>query len=147
MTFTGVYLNWTSLTARRYKIGLIKCLAERIWRICSEEAERLRELEKLKTILKRNEYPVDVIETTISRFKESKAKPPTSAEPEKETKRFLKLPYVSSKCENYAHRLKSLVSNNFPQVDFNVAFQAPMTIGKLFPFKDNVKNVSERSIA
>ena len=111
-----------------------------------EEADRLRELEKLKTIFKRNEYPVDVIETTISRFKENKAKPPTSAEPEKETKCFLKLPYVSSKCEDYAHRLKSLVSNNFPQVDFNVAVQAPMTIGKLFPFKDNVKNVSERSM-
>jgi hypothetical protein len=31
-TFTGMYLNWNSLTARRYKIGLIRCLAERIWR-------------------------------------------------------------------------------------------------------------------
>ena len=25
-TLTGVYLNWTSLTARRYKMGLINCL-------------------------------------------------------------------------------------------------------------------------
>ena len=28
--FTGVYLNKTSLTARRYKIGFIRCLAETI---------------------------------------------------------------------------------------------------------------------
>jgi len=27
-TFTGVYLNWTSLTSRKYKVGLIKCLFE-----------------------------------------------------------------------------------------------------------------------
>ena len=30
-TFTGVYLNWNSLTSRRYKIGLIKCLLKRAW--------------------------------------------------------------------------------------------------------------------
>ena len=28
-TYTGVYLNWKSLTARRYKTSLIRCLAER----------------------------------------------------------------------------------------------------------------------
>lgn len=31
-TFTGVYLNWRSLTARKYKIGLIKGLLNRICR-------------------------------------------------------------------------------------------------------------------
>ena len=36
---TNVFLNWTSLTARRFYISLINCLAERIWRICSEDAE------------------------------------------------------------------------------------------------------------
>ena len=29
-TFTGVYLNWTSLTAKKYKINLIYCLLDRI---------------------------------------------------------------------------------------------------------------------
>ncbi len=33
-TFTGVYLNWTSLTTKRYKIYLIKGLLNRICRIC-----------------------------------------------------------------------------------------------------------------
>ena len=36
-TFTGVYLNWTSLTARKYKIGLISCLLNRIEAICSKK--------------------------------------------------------------------------------------------------------------
>ncbi len=56
-TFTGVYLNWRSLTANRYKIGLIRCLANRIWKICSDNKDRLDELEKLKIILYRNDYP------------------------------------------------------------------------------------------
>ena len=145
-TFTGVYLNWTSLTARRYKISLIRCLAERIWRICSEEKERHAELAKLKIILERNEYPADVIDRSLSKFLENKARQVIAPEPEKPVKRFLKLPYVNRKCEDYAHRLKQLVKNNYPQVEFNVAFQAPMTIGKFFPFKDNIKNVEERSL-
>lgn len=145
-TFTGVYLNWTSLTARRYKIGLIRCLAERIWRIVSDQEERLVEIEKLKTILLRNEYPLEVIDNSISRFLERKAQQAVQQEPEKEIKRFLKLPYVGRKCEDFAFRLKKTVNEYFPQVEFNVAFQAPMTIGKLFPFKDNIKKMEERSL-
>lgn len=145
-TFTGVYLNWTSLTARRYKTGLIKCLAERIWRICSEQSERLIEIEKLKTILRKNDYPPDVVDCYVSRFLESKATEPTPKEPDKPHKRFLKLPYVGRKCEEFATRLKRIVENNYPQVEFNVAFQAPNTIAKLFPFKDKIKNVEDQSL-
>lgn len=50
------------------------------------------------------------------------------------------------KCEDYAFRLKQLVESHYTQVDFNVAFQAPMTIGKMFPLKDNIKKVEERSM-
>ena len=42
-TFTGVYLNWTSLTSRKYKVGLIKCLLNRIWKICSTDNDRAAE--------------------------------------------------------------------------------------------------------
>ena len=45
--FTGVYLNWTSLTSKKYKFGLIRCLADRIWKICSEPAKRDVELKEM----------------------------------------------------------------------------------------------------
>ncbi len=38
-TFTGVYLNWTSLTSRKYKISLIYCLCDRIWKICQDQTD------------------------------------------------------------------------------------------------------------
>jgi len=101
----------------------------------------------LKTILARNEYPSEVIDESIARFLRGKAREPDQpTEPEKPVKRFLKLPYVSNKCEDFAFRLKKLVEDDFPQVDFNVAFQAPMTIGKFFPFKDKIQNVDEHSL-
>ena len=145
-TFTGVYLNWTSMTARRYKISLIRCLADRAWKICSENKDRLAELDKLKVILAKNEYPPEIVERSISAYLESKAREEASIPTAKGKPVFLKLPYVNKKCDDYAHRLKKLVSENYWQTDFNVAFQAPHTIGKLFPFKDTIKDVLDRSL-
>jgi hypothetical protein len=93
------------------------------------------------------------VDRTLTSFLDSKKQQTTpEAEPEAETElekkqtRFIKLPYVSRKCEDYAHRLKRLVTNNFPQLDFNVAFQSPHTIGKLFPFKDKIQDTLKRSM-
>ena len=143
-TFTGVYLNWTSLTARRYKIGLINCLLNRIWRICTDEMRREEEIAKLKVILTKKQYPFKAIEQTINKFVE-KQNMAEDVVTKKTEERYLKLPYVSRKCEEFAYRLKKLVETNFQQVQFNVAFQTPLHIGKLFPFKDNVKNIQDRS--
>jgi hypothetical protein len=143
-TFTGVHLKWSKLTARRYKIGLIRNAVNRIWRIVKDESERKLEIDRLKVILGRNDYPPDIVDTTISLFLEQRSRQqnPTT---EKETRRFLKLPYVSRKCEDFAFRLKALVNEHFPKVEFNVAFQAAKTNGKMFPFMDKIKNVMEQS--
>jgi hypothetical protein len=128
---------------------LIGCLAERIWRVCSEQQDRLVELDKLKTILLRNDYPLDIIEKTLQRFIEQKAKERIEQEIESSIrvdKRFLKLPFINKKCDDFSNRLKTLVHSFFPTVDFTVAFQAPLTIGKLFPFKDNIKLTEEKSL-
>ncbi len=97
-TFTGVYLNWTSLTSRRYKVGVIKCLAERIWRICSVEKDRKSELDKLKVILSRNDYPDSVVDPVLGKFLEQKANPPIVVDQanrtgeEEKLKKFITLP-------------------------------------------------------
>ena len=69
-----------------------------------------------------------------------------SAEQVKPEKRFIVLPFVHRNAEDFGIRLKKLVKVNYPQVEFNVAFKAPKTIGELFPFKDNVKNTEDKSL-
>ena len=64
--------NWNSLTDRKYKIGLIYCLLDRIWKICSDKKDR-ELVEKLKAILAKNDYSSEIIK--------------------KETEKFLKKPY------------------------------------------------------
>jgi hypothetical protein len=125
---------------------LIRCLAERIWNIVSDNEVRIVELERLKAILARNDYPLDIVDKTIRNFLEIKKNPEKQDKLIKDKKRFLKLPYVSRRCEDFVFRLKGTVNDYYPQVDFNVAFQSPMTIGKMLPFKDNIKNIQERSL-
>jgi len=144
-TFTGVYLNWKSLTARKYKIGLINCLLNRIWRICTNQTNRDEEVIKLKVILAKNEYPNEIINDTIDKYI-ARITLPNQPKLQKELKRFIVLPFVNRKVEDFAVRLKALVEDNYTQVDFNVAFKAPKTIGNMFPFKDRIRDISSQSL-
>lgn len=148
-TFTGVYLNWTSLTSRKYKIRLIHGMLERISRICTEKEDRNLEMRKLRAILEKNDYPSNVIDAEFAKFMKSKSNrtPLQNVQQQVPTvKRFLVLPYVHKKAEKFADELKQLVNVNYPQVDFNIAFQTPSNIEQLFPFKDNVKKAEDRSL-
>ena len=145
-TFTGVYLNWTSLTSKKYKIGLIRCLMDRIWKICSLESDRKSEVETLKIILIRNDYPLEIINQEIARYLQSKATPQQTKEKAPE-KRYIVLPFVHRRADEFAVRLRNLVCSNYPQVDFNVAFKAPCTIADLFPFKEHLKKCRKSCIS
>ena len=64
---------------------------------------------------------------------------------EKKTK-FIVLPFVNKEAEEFGRRLNNLVTKSYPQVKFNIAFQPPMTIGSMFPFKDTVKTNNHKSL-
>jgi hypothetical protein len=144
-TFTGVYLNWKSLTARKYKIGLINCLLNRIWRICTNQKHREEEIIKLKVILAKNKYPNEIIENNVDKYI-SKITLPTQPKPTKQYKRFIVLPFVNRKAENFAVRLKKLVEDNYTNVDFNGPFKAPNTIVNMYPFKHQIKDIESQSL-
>ena len=154
-TFTGVYLhrNWHSLTKRRYSLtGIVLhrvgtkldlCLAERIWRICITGEDKSYELDNLRSILLRG-YPTDIIDMVLLKFREDKVKIILPNFGPEKNKRFIKLPYLSKRCDEFESSLEELINKRYPQVDFTIAISAPTIIEKLFPFKDNVKNLKEK---
>ena len=73
-TYTGVHLNWNSLTSKKYKLKNIHTFCDRIWRICQTKEDREFEFQKLRSILIKNEYPDEVVETRISKFRENREK-------------------------------------------------------------------------
>ncbi len=80
------------------------------------------QVKRLKIILLKNEYPENIINQTIDKYI-SRITLPNQPKPQKETKRFIVLPFVNKKAEDFAVRLKSLVEESYSQVDFNVAFK------------------------
>ena len=94
-----------------------------------------------------NDYPIEIVQNEIDRFIKRPNKPANQKMygPEKQ-KKFIVLPFVQRKCEVFARKLELLVKSNFPQINFNVAYQTPKTIGSYFPFKDNIKKVEDRSL-
>jgi hypothetical protein len=154
-TFTGVYLNWTSLTSKRYKISLIYCLLDRIWKICSEVEARETEIKNLRQILAQNDYPEHVVEREINKFIEKRSQQQSTTNENRGQQeqpsdasqtRFIVLPFVSQKAEGFAKRLKGLVNKYYPNINFNVAFKTPDEIGKHFPYKDKVGTTKSRSL-
>jgi hypothetical protein len=93
----------------------------------------------------KNEYPENIINQTIDKYI-SRITLPNQPKPQKETKRFIVLPFVNKKAEDFTVSFKSLVEESYSQVDFNVAFKSPKTIGSLFPFKDQIKEKTSQSL-
>jgi hypothetical protein len=104
--------------------------------------------------LAKNEYPEQVVEDEIKKFignrqRESEQPPQADQQPVEtveQQKRYMVLPYVSQRVEGFTKRLKTHVNKFFPQVDFNVAFRTPNEIGKFFPFKDRVRQITSRAL-
>ena len=64
-TFTGVMLNWNSLTSIKYKTGLIRCLLDRSYKICSSEKQKEIEMAQLRLLLLKNNYPIQIADNRI----------------------------------------------------------------------------------
>jgi len=145
-TFTGVFLNWNSLTSRRYKVGLLKCLLNRMKKICSNEEKTLIEMEQLRELMMKNNYPTNIITQEFDKFlKSNNTAKPNDTEEEKEKVKYLSLPYLNEKSEIIGTKISQLVKEHFHKVKLRVVFKAPAQLGDHFPFKDKVTDPMQQS--
>ena len=66
-TFTGLLTNYFSFTSYSYKVGLIKTLVDRAYKINNIWLEFHEDINKLTDILKKNLFPAHLIEKIINR--------------------------------------------------------------------------------
>jgi hypothetical protein len=126
-TFNGVYLNWTSLTSRKYKVGLINCYWIVFGRFVAQKTRqsswnRATETDSGTKRIPTNSRWVGIQPIHVEKTSENVGEP--SAEQVKPEKWFIVLPFVHRNAENFGIRLEKLVKVNYPQVDLNVAFKA-----------------------
>ena len=67
-TLTGLLQNYNSFVPFTYKKGLIKTLIDRTFRLNNTWVGFHLDLEKLKVILQKNEYPPKLIDKSVYRY-------------------------------------------------------------------------------
>lgn len=138
---------------------LIYCLCDRIWKISQDETNRNIEFQKLRAILIKNDYPDHIIDREIDKFIKNRTNINTTNQNnvvtdnnnqnnnnKNKTIKYIALPYTNKNADRFAKKLSDLVETNFKNVELRVAFTTPNTVGKMFPFKDNIKETKLHSL-
>ena len=96
------------------------------------------EVEHLRSIFKRNNYPVNIIDQCIKKFLDKLYVPNqiVLAAPKKEL--LVVLPFLGTFSLNVRKRLYKAVSKSLPQCNVKVIFQSKNTLSSLFKFKDSI---------
>ena len=67
-TYTGLLLNYFSFVPNCYKLGLIKTLADRMYRINNSWTGFDKDLKDLNNILQKNEYPLQMTDYIVKSY-------------------------------------------------------------------------------
>jgi hypothetical protein len=123
-TFTGVLLNWNSLTTIKYKKGLIGCLLDRSFKICSNNQQKIIEMEELCELLIKNNYSQQVIEKEFEKFEKYKMLNVEKIPNPNEKIKYLSIPFINDKSEIIGRKIQEAVNEHFTNINLRVAFKS-----------------------
>jgi hypothetical protein len=86
-------LNWNSLTCIKYKKGLIGCLLDSSYKICSNNQQKIIEMEKSSDYLIKNNYPQQIIQKEFENFEKYKMINVEKVQNPKEKRKYLSIPH------------------------------------------------------
>ena len=117
---------WDSSQNRRYKIGLIKTLVIRIYRICTSKEIVNKELDLLRKALTNNGYPPHVIRRGIAEAEviiRMKSDSKKKNENQNSKVIFFTIKYYGQESLVFASRVKKFVCQLLPNVTIQFAFK------------------------
>ena len=134
-TFSGVYSNFNSFISEEYKVGLIFTLLFRTFSIVSDFSRFHSEVCHLKEILKKNTFPIKLIDSCIKNFlnKRLTEKPVTLRAEKKDL--VIVLPFLGKLSLDLRTRLRNSISKNLPFCKIRVIFKSSTRISNFLQFK------------
>ena len=85
----GLFTQFDNFTAMSYKIGLVRCLIRRAFKISSSYIAFHNELEKVKILLEKSMYPKTVIDNQIKTFLDQQYKVDSGTTSEKQKEYYI----------------------------------------------------------
>ena len=114
---------------------MIHCLLDRAYKICSSYAFFHEEIQKIKLILNKNEYPIKIVNREVKRYFDKKFNNVNNVMVEKKTLSLV-LPYIGRIGNSFRERVCSEIGQFYPQVNVRVIFKSPKKLSDLFIIKD-----------
>ena len=138
-TFSGAFTNFESLIPDIYKRGLIETLFYGSFRLCSNYENFYRETETVKSILKRNSYPHNLVNHCIKKFlnKLFVQRDLNFTVPKREL--ICVLPYLGKASLDLRTKLRRTIERNLPFCKLKIIFRSKCRLNTLFHFKDSLE--------
>ena len=131
-TFSGMYTNFKSFIATKYKYSLISSLLYRVFMICSDYGSIIKEIEKLKIIWLKNAFPMRVIDRMIFRFFDKIHIPKKVFHTCAKKKLIFSLEYLGKSSLEIKKRLESVIKEQLPFCKIDIVFSSKRNIRNLF---------------
>ena len=137
-TFSGVYSNFNGFIYDEYKTGLVFTMLFRTFSIVSDFSRFHTEIIHLKEILRKNAFPIKLVDNCIKNFLNKKFlnTPVTLTVKKKEL--FIVLPYLGNLSLALRTRLQNSINKNLPFCKIKVIFKSTTRLSNFFRFKDKV---------
>ena len=134
-TFTGLLTNYFSFTSYLYKVGLIRTLVDRAYKINNTWPGLHKDITKLMDILKKNLFPAHLIERVVKRYVTGTLSnhSPRVSLPSTPTFYF-KLPYIGHFSVVTQKRVRHLIKHYCNDLDIKLVFSS-FNMGNLFGVK------------
>ena len=131
-TFSGVFTNYESFIPTYQKRGLLHTLLHRSFSICCDH---------LKTILIKNNYPLNFIDTCIKSFLNKLYTPKVMVPNVPKRNVFVKLPFLGSTSFQIRKKLQKLFSDKLTSCNLKIIFTSPVRVKNFFTFKDKLSKM------
>ena len=138
VTFSGVYTNFHSFIPITYKRGLLSTLLYRAYSISSSFTSLHEEVEKLKKIFSKNQYPCKFVDRCIYTFfnKIYEKRSPITTVPKKEF--MVVLPFLGTMSFRTKNQLIRTFRELLPFSKLKIIFKTSTRLSSCFTFKDKI---------
>ena len=145
-TYTGLLTNYFSFSSPTYKIGLIRTLIDRTFKINNTWTGFHDDLTKLKENLKKNQFPSYVIDNHVSRYLNKKLDTNTTNDlPDTVYTRYFKLPYVGPYSQIAQDKIRCLIKKCCKPIEAKLVFNS-FKIRDAFSTKDKIPMFRKSSV-
>ena len=131
-TYTALLTNYFSFTPFRYKIGLIKTLFDRAFKINNSWTGFHEDSQHIKSTLQKNSFPINLIDNILKSYLDLKHGDDNSAVSSELPTRYYKLPFIGSYSNYYTQiKLNKILTKCCKNISIKLIF-IPFKIGSMF---------------